>query len=294
MEYLILNTLFFIGIYIVLSVSLDLLLGQAGILSVAHAAFYGLGAYTSALLTVNLGVPFLIAILVGIVVASSLSFVISLLSLRLHDDYFVIATFAFQIILFSVFNNWVSLTGGSLGIQNIPSPSILGLRIESRYGFVALSFGLAAFAYVVVRRVSISPFGRVLRAIREDEIFAESLGKNTLRFKVLTFAVSAALAASAGSLYAHYSVNIDSTSFTLLESILIISMVIIGGAGSIWGPAVGAMLLVIFPEVLRYLGLPNSVAANWRQILYGVLLIVMMLTRPRGLFGRFNLGRRSN
>ncbi len=294
MEYLILNTLFFIGIYIVLSVSLDLLLGQAGILSVAHAAFYGLGAYTSALLTVNLGVPFLIAILVGMVVASLLSFVISLLSLRLHDDYFVIATFAFQIILFSVFNNWVSLTGGSLGIQNIPSPSILGLRIESRYGFVALSLGLAAFTYIVVRRVSISPFGRVLRAIREDEIFAQSLGKNTLMFKVLTFAISAALAASAGSLYAHYSVNIDSTSFTLLESILIISMVIIGGAGSIWGPAVGAMLLVIFPEILRYLGLPNSVAANWRQILYGALIVVMMLIRPRGLFGHFNLGRRSH
>jgi branched-chain amino acid transport system permease protein len=291
MEYLILNTLFFIGIYIVLSVSLDLLLGQTGILSVAHAAFYGLGAYTSALLTVYLGVPFLIAILAGMVVASLFSFIISFFSLRLHDDYFVIATFAFQIILFSVFNNWVSLTGGSLGIQNIPAPSIFGLRVESRYGFVALSLVFAAFACVVVWRISTSPFGRVLRAIREDEIFAQSLGKNTLAFKVLTFAVSAALAASAGSLYAHYTVNIDSTSFTLLESILIISMVIIGGAGSIWGPALGAMLLVIFPEVLRYLGLPNAVAANWRQILYGVLLVVMMLVRPRGLFGRYNFGR---
>jgi branched-chain amino acid transport system permease protein len=131
----------------------------------------------------------------------------------------------------------------------------------------------------------------VLHAIREDEVFTRALGKNTLRYKVTAFAVSAALAASAGSLYAHYIIYIDPTSFTVMESILVISMVIIGGAGSPWGPLVGAVVLVTLPEALRFVGLPSSVAANLRQIFYGALLVIMMMFRPRGLVGRYGFGR---
>lgn len=290
MEYL-LHILVLVAIYTILAISLDLIVGHAGLLSIAHAAFYGLGAYTSALLAVQFGAPFLVGFLIGIIVTVLISFLVSLPSLRLHDDYFVIATFGFQMILFSVFNNWMDLTRGPLGIPGIPQPSIFGWTIRSHIGFVVLAVLLAGFGYFVVERITTSPVGRVLRSIREDELFTQAVGKNTLWFKVAAFAVSAALAASAGSLYAHYITYIDPTSFTVMESILIISMVIIGGAGSRWGPLIGAVVLVTLPEALRFVGLPSAVAANLRQIIYGALLVIMMMVRPRGLVGKYGFGR---
>jgi branched-chain amino acid transport system permease protein len=291
MQHLFLHLLVLIGIYIVLTVALDLLIGQAGLLSIAQAAFYGVGAYTSALMTIHLGTSFIGSTAAGVITSVLVSVALSLTSLRLYEDYFVIATFAFQMILFSVFNNWVGLTHGPFGIPNIPQPEILGWKIQSPFSFVTLAALLAGLAYLVVGRISASPFGRVLRAIREDEVLTESLGKNTLRFKALAFAVSAALAGLAGSLYAQYVSYIDPTNFTIMESILLISMVIIGGAGSRWGPLIGAVALVTLPEALRFIGLPPTVAANLRQIIYGALLVIMMMVRPRGLVGKYGFGR---
>jgi branched-chain amino acid transport system permease protein len=290
MPYL-LHILILIELYAILAISLDLLAGHTGLLSICHAAFYGLGAYTSALLSLHYGVPFLLGVLAGMVVAAGVSLLVSLPSLRLHDDYFVIATFGFQMILFSVFNNWMDLTRGPMGLPGIPQPVIFGWSVDSHVEYLALGAVFAAASYAVVLSLIHGPFGRVLHAIREDEIFAKALGKNTLRFKVTAFAVSAALAASAGSLYAHYITFIDPTSFTVMESILILSMVIIGGAGSPWGPLVGAAALVVLPEALRFVGFPSAVAANLRQIVYGALLVVMMMVRPRGLVGRYSFGR---
>jgi branched-chain amino acid transport system permease protein len=141
--------------------------------------------------------------------------------------------------------------------------------------------------YFFVRRLVRSPYGRVLKAIREDEKFAQSLGKNVNCYKIQVFVLGGMLAAIAGTLYAHYVRFIDPTGFTVLESILITSMVILGGAGSLRGPVLGAAILVVFPEALRFLGLPGSVAANLRQIFYGSLLILVMLYRPQGLIGEF-------
>ncbi|MGD0770482.1 MAG: branched-chain amino acid ABC transporter permease [Tepidisphaeraceae bacterium] len=290
MDYL-LHILILAAIYSILAVSLDLLAGHAGLLAVCQAAFWGLGAYASAVLTVDYGVYFPLGILAGMCLGVLASFLVSLPSLRLTDDYFVIATFGFQIIAFAIFNNWASLTRGPLGIPGIPPPTIFGWRVDSQWKFLLLAVIGAVAAYIVVNRISSSPFGRVLHAIREDEIFAASLGKNTLRFKVTAFAVSAALAAMAGSLYAHYITYIDPTNFTLTESILIISMVIVGGAGSRWGPLTGVLVLVVMPESLRFIGLPSAIAANVRQIMYGVLLVVMMLFRPQGLAGQYRFGR---
>ena len=276
-----------VSVYTILATSLDLVAGRAGLLSIAQAGFCGVGAYTSALFAARLGAPFLVAIILGMTVAAMISFVVSLPSLRLHDDYFVIATFGFQMILFSVFNNWMELTRGPLGIPGIPQPVIFGWHVDTHAEFLILASGFAAIAYLVVYRITSSPFGRVLHAIREDEVFAKAHGKNTLYFKVTAFAVSAALAAMAGSLYAHYITYIDPTSFTVMESILIISMVIIGGAGSIWGSLVGAVVLITLPEALRFIGLPSAIAANLRQIIYGSLLVIMMMFRPRGLVGKY-------
>jgi branched-chain amino acid transport system permease protein len=290
MEYLE-HILVLICIYSILAISLDLLAGHTGLLSVSHAAFYGLGAYASALLSVQFGASFPVGVLVGIGIASVGSLVVSLPSLRLQDDYFVIATFGLQVIIFSIFNNWTSVTQGTAGIAGIPQPIILGWTVRSQSAFLVVSAAFAGFAYLIVSRISSSPFGRVLRAIREDEVLAKAFGKNTFRFKLTVFAVSASIAAMAGSLYAHYVTFIDPTTFTVTESILVISMVIIGGAGSRFGPVIGAVVLVTFPEILRFLGLPIPVAANLRQMIYGSLLVVMMMFRPRGLVGKYGFGR---
>jgi branched-chain amino acid transport system permease protein len=277
-------------VYALLAASLDLLVGQIGLLSVAHASFYGLGSYCSALLAVRVGFSFLPALAAATLFAGVMSFLVSLPSLRLRGDYFVVATLGFQLIVLSVLNNWVEVTRGPLGIANIPQPAFAGLVIQTRVGMTVLAVIVALLGYLFIKRVVSSPFGRVLRGIREDEIFVETLGKNTFQFKVTAFAVSAALAGSAGALYAHYISYIDPTSFTVAESILVLSMVIIGGAGNPWGPLLGAVVLVTLPEALRFIGLPSSVAANIRQIFYGALLILMMIARPRGLVGRYGFG----
>ena len=279
-------------IYIILSLSLDLLVGQLGVLSMAQAAFFGLGAYTSALVALHLGAPFPVDMFFAMILVVPISLLISVPSLRLHDDYFVIATFGFQIILFSVLNNWIELTRGPFGIPGIPRPVILGWTAGSNFRFLLLAFCLTCLTFFVVRQIRTSPMGRVLRAIREDEIFAQALGKNTLVFKVTVFAMSAVLAAMAGSLYGRYITYIDPTNFTVLESILVISMVIIGGTGSRWGPVIGPVVLAALPEALRFVGFPTPVAANLRQIIYGLLLVIVMVLRPRGIVGDYSFGRR--
>lgn len=286
-----LHVIVLIGIYSILAISLDLIAGQTGMLSLAHAAFYGIGAYTSALLSIHLGIPFLVALASGIAIAAGLSLLTSWPSARLHEDYFVVATFAFQVVTLNVLNNWSKLTGGPIGIADIPPPSVLGYPVESRAAFfvVVAIFGLLAFS--LVYQVSHSPFGRVLRTIREDEILGAAFGKNTLRFKVTAFALGAAIAASAGSLYAHYMAFIDPSNFDFMQSVLILSMVMIGGADSMVGPLIGAIIIIALPEALRFLGLPSSMAGHLRQIFYGTLLVVVVVFRPRGLRGHYAFGR---
>jgi branched-chain amino acid transport system permease protein len=262
-------------------------MGYTGLLSIAHAAFFGIGAYVTGLMALRLGSPFLINLLCASVISGLLGGLVGIPSLRIRDDVFVIATFAFQVIVFSILNNWTSYTGGPMGLPSIPKPAILGWHVSSHYEFLLLVGGLAA---VIVRGCSCivnSPFGRVLMAIREDEVFSKASGKNVAAYKISIFIVGSALAAIAGVLYAYYISFIDPTSFTVMESIFIISVVIIGGAGTLWGPVVGAVILVILPELLRFIGFPGSLLANIRQILYGGLLAVFILWRPHGLMGKY-------
>jgi len=286
MEYL-LHILILIGIYAILSVSLNLIAGYTGLISIAHAAFYGVGAYVAALMALNLHSPFLVNIVCAVILSGLLGALVGIPSLRIRDDYFVIATFAFQVITFSILNNWVSFTGGPMGLPGIPQPTIFGLTVSSHLGFLLLvGFSCAVVLWISHRLVQ-SPFGRVLKAIREDEVFAQAAGKNVASYKVLVFVIGAGMAAVAGVMYAYYISFIDPTSFTVMESIFIISIVIIGGAGNLWGPVAGAVVLVLLPELLRFIGLPSSVAANLRQIIYGGLLVAFMMWRPRGFLGKY-------
>jgi branched-chain amino acid transport system permease protein len=265
-----------------LSQSLNLSAGFGGMISLAHAGFYGVGAYTAALLAVSYQTPFLLALPVAMLLSGLLALIVSAIALRTIDDYFIICTLGIQVIVFSLMNNWMSLTKGPLGIPGIPSISLFGVAIASKWAFLLLTLFFVALIFFFLKKLTGSSFGRTLRALSEDEIFAQSLGKNVYLSKVVAFTVGAMLAAVPGALYAHYISYIDPTSFTVDESIFILSIVIIGGMRNLWGSVLAATFLVFLPEVLRFVGMPNAIAANMRQIIYGGVLIYAMFRYSRG------------
>ena len=281
------HILVMINIYAVLAASLDLAVGYTGLLSLCHAAFYWIGAYVSTLLMMKAGLGFVPALLLAIPVTVILSYVIGLPSLRLRGDYFVLATLGFQVIVFSILYNWVSVTRGPYGIPGIPIPSVFGVEINSVFRYFVFSGVIALVCLWLLRRLTASPFGRLLKAVRDDEIAAAALGKNVPRVKMAAFAIGAALAAVPGALFAGYMRYIDPTSFTLMEAIFILSIVVIGGAGSFYGAVAGAAFMVVLPEALRFLQIPDAVAANLRQIIYGLLLLLLMRLRPQGFLGEY-------
>ncbi len=284
MEYL-LHILIFMAIYAIAGASFNLLVGYAGLFSLAHAALFGVGAYASALLTLRLGWPPLLAAVAGMALAGLVSAVVALPSLRVSGDYLVVTSFGIQVLLYSLFLNWTALTRGPMGVPGIPAASFLGFEVQGHGGYLALAGSALVFTVWVLRRVVLTPFGRVLRAIREDEVVTSALGKDVYRFKVLAFVVAGMLAALGGSLYAHYVSFIDPYSFILDESVFMLSIVIVGGPATLRGPLVGAVVVVGVPEMLRFLGLPQSVAASVRQMFFGALLVLFMRWRPQGIMG---------
>jgi branched-chain amino acid transport system permease protein len=286
MEYL-LHVLVITGIYIILSLSLNLIVGYAGLASLGHAAFSCVGAYTSSLLALNFGLSPWLGLLTGACVAALLGVVIGFPSLRIKGDYLAIATFGFGVIVYSVARNWVPVTRGPMGLPGIPGFSIFAFQVSETWSYLILVTLFVFLTYLIIGRVVNSPFGRILTGIREDEIATLAMGKNVNRHKMLVFVIGAFFAGIAGSLYAHYITFIDPSSFTVMESITILLMVVFGGMGSLAGSFVGASVLIIFPELLRFLGMPSSVAAPLRQMIYGLLLIILMLKRPQGILGRY-------
>jgi branched-chain amino acid transport system permease protein len=272
------------GIYVILSISLNLAVGFTGLFNIGHAAFYGIGAYTSALLTLA-GVPWWIALIASAIMAGLFGFMVGVPCLRLRGDYLAIATLGFGEIIRAVMKNWTGLTRGPLGLPGIPKPSLFGVQFASIDMYLLLVVVIAIITVVIVNRLVKSPFGRVLKSIREDEIAAKSLGKNVVKYKLQALALSAMFAGVAGSLYAHYITFIDPSTFTLMETVLMLCMVVLGGSGSIIGSVVGAIILVVLPEPLRFISLPSSAAAALRQMIYSVSLILMMIFRPQGIFG---------
>lgn len=282
MEY-ILHLFILICFYILLSQSLNLAAGFTGLISLAHAGFYGIGAYTTAILSTQLGYSFWMSIPLAMLICGTIAFIVSLITLRTVEDYFIICTLGIQVILFSIMNNWMDLTRGPLGIPGIPSITILGISLESKISFLLLSLCIVAIDWLVLFNISKSGFGKTLTAISEDEIYAQSIGKDVYLSKTISFTISAMLAAIPGTLYAHYFSYIDPTSFTVSESIFILSIVIIGGLGNLTGSFLAAAFLVLLPEALRFVGMPDSIAANMRQIIYGLILVIVMMTGKNGV-----------
>jgi branched-chain amino acid transport system permease protein len=282
MEY-ILHLLIFIAFYTLLAQSLNLSAGYTGLISLAQAGFYGIGAYTTAILSTRFGFSFWLSIPLAMVFSGSIAFIVSLIALRTVEDYFIICTLGIQIILFSIMNNWMYLTRGPLGIPGIPSISLLGFNIDSKISFLLLSLFFVAIVWFILRNISKSGFGKTLTAISEDEIYAQSIGKDVYLSKTVSFTLSAMFVAIPGTLYAHYISYIDPTSFTVNESIFILSIVIIGGLGNLTGSFLAAAFLVLLPEALRFVGMPDNIAANMRQIIYGLILVIVMMTGKNGV-----------
>ncbi len=286
MEY-ILHIFVITGIYIILSLSLNLIVGYTGLPALGHAAFMCIGAYTSSLLTLNFGFSPWVGLIIGALFATISGVIIGFPSLRLKGDYLALATFGLGVIVYSVARNWVVVTRGPMGLPGIPRFSIISYQLSETWVYLLLVTGFVLITFFVIKRIVNSPFGRISLSIREDEIAAEAMGKDTKRHKLIVFMVGAIFAGIAGSLYANYITFIDPSSFTVMESITILLMVIFGGMGSIPGSFVGATILVVFPELLRFLGMPSSIAAPTRQMIYGLLLVILMIRRPQGIMGKY-------
>ncbi len=286
MEY-ILHILVISGIYTILSVSLNLIVGYTGLPSLGHAAFACVSAYVSSLLALSLGLSPWIGLFIGACIASLFGLIIGFSSLRLKGDYLALATFGFGIIVYSIAKNWISVTRGPMGLPGIPGFSLFNFRFSEIWSYLIIVIVFTLITLFIINRIVKAPFGRVLISIREDEIASAILGKNTMKYKLVVFLIGAFFAGIAGSLYAHYITFIDPSSFTVMESITIMLMVVFGGMASIPGSIVGAVVLVMFPEALRFMGMPSAIAANVRQMIYGLMLIILMIWRPRGLLGRY-------
>lgn len=288
MEYFI-HLAILIAIYGILSLSLNLVMGYTGLLSVAQAAFYGIGAYATAILSVYFGVNFFWTIIIGMAVAMIASLLIGIVLSRFKDDYYALVSLGFGVIVFSILLNWQSLTHGPLGIPGIPRPNLFGFHFTSNLHFLLLCLAILALVCVITKFIVHSSFGRAIQAIREHEKTLSIFGYNTRIYKMTIFTISAGLAAIAGSLFAAYITFIDPSSFNLNESIFIISIVILGGLADLRGSILGAIILILLPEFLRFVGFPDDVAANLRQATYGLILIVLMFIRPQGLLGKYKL-----
>lgn len=269
------------GIFVILSMSLNLLTGFSGQISLGHIAFYGIGAYTAAILSKNYGVNFIVCMLAAMVVAGLFGLLLGLPTLKLGGYYLAIVTVGFSEIVRLVEINWMQLTNGPLGINGIPKPTLFGLKLSSGKAYFYICLLLVVLTYIVISRILNSRAGYALGTIRSDDTAAKFMGVNVFRYKIMAFVVSSAIAGLAGAFFAQYVTFIDPTSFASDQSTLVLIMVIFGGIGSLPGCIIGAIVLTLVPELLRDL-------MEYRMLIYGFVLVIMMLVRPEGLLGKVN------
>lgn len=286
----VLHILVMIGIYLPLAYSLNLAVGFGGLLSLAHAAFYGIGAYAYTLLLTGAGIHPLLALGAAVLITATIALGTGTVALRFRGDLFLFVTLGFQMIAFVILYNWVGLTRGPYGIAGIPRPVVFGLTLRTPLQYAVLAAVVNALILPLLFALYRSPFGKALKALRENETAAEALGINGKRIFIQAFVLAAAFAAIPGALYASYVTYIDPTSFTLKESIFIAAILLLGGAGNRIGPLIGVLIMLLLPEGLRFVGLPDAVAHNMREIVYGLMLAALMYLRPQGIAGEYRMG----
>lgn len=293
------HIIIYLNIYIILALSLNLVVGYMGRLNLAHAVFFGIGAYTYALVTLKLDVGFIPAVAFAMILGAIFSLSLSLPSWRFKGDMFVIITLAVQFLVHGFIKNWSStgtavgtwsnLTNGPFGISGISRPVILGIQLDTISTILALTSVIMIASAYIFFRLTYSSWGRLLKCIRDDELALRGLGKGLRLAKVQVFAISCAMAALSGAIYSSYVTYIDPTSTSLDESILLLSMLCVGGIGNFRGPIAGAVVLILIPEVLRLTPLPSEYAPNVRMMAYGLLLIIIVHFRPQGILGEYRI-----
>jgi len=269
-----------------LALTLNFIMGYAGIFSLAHAIFFGVGAYATAYIAMYGTDSLLICMAASALISALLSMALALPALRVRGEYFVAASMGLQVIGVTIFSEWKSITGGLGGMIGIPRPKLFGYVFNNDGMFLILAFVMLLIVIGITALLVRGSFGRSLMAIRDSESAAQSYGKHVNAVKTISVAVSAGLAGVAGSLYAFYMSFINVESFMLETSILLMAMVIIGGTGTLFGPVVGAALLMSLPAALTYLPfLPPSELGTIQQIIYGLAMVLLMMFRPGGLVG---------
>ncbi len=276
-----LDVAFFFGIYTLLGLSLNVVLGEVGLFDFGHAGFYAIGAYTTAILNTMFGVPIFVLIPISALAAGLFAYLVVSPVIHLRGDYLLIVTIGFgEIVRIGLINNPWGLTGGSNGVVGIENPVIApGLVIDTSLGFYVLIWCLVALTIIGLKNLQHSHVGRAWNCIREDEIAAKATGINVRGYKLLAFVLGAALAGVAGNVYASKMMVISPHSFTFMESALFFCIVLIGGMGSIPGVIVGAAAISLFPEVFRGF-------AEYRMLFFGAIMVAMMVFRPAGIWPR--------
>lgn len=291
------HLLVMLGIYLLLVHSLNIVLGFGGLVVFCQAMFYGIGAYAYALTRLYDGASvaridellwaggwsFFPGVAAGGMAGAILAWVVGCVCLRFRGDYFIFATMGFQMIFFVILYNWGGFGGGAAGIQGIPRPAIFGVLIREPWHYMLLIGGTLLFIFQLLVRLYMSPFGLALKTMREDERAARAMGIDTNAIALRAMAVSGGIAGVAGAFYASYVTYIDPTSFTLEQSIFLVTILMLGGRGNVHGPLAGTIVMLILPEVIRLVGLPDVMAANLREIVYGCMLVGLMYWRPQGL-----------
>jgi len=272
------NVLIISGLNAIVAVGLNLLLGFAGQISLGHAAFYGLAAYTTSILTTTYNLPIIVGLLAGILLVGLVAYLIGIPTLKLSGHYLAMATLGFGIIVYIVFNETIELTGGPSGFVGIPRLSLFGYSFDSDLSYYYLVIFVLAIVLMFSLNLIRSRIGRALRAIHTSEKAAQISGIDIARYKLFIFVLSAILAAVAGVLYAHYLEFIAPSSFGFNHSVLLVTMVVLGGMTNVWGAVAGAFFLTMLPEFLR-------VFENIEFLLYGFILIVCMMFLPEGIVG---------
>lgn len=278
-------------IYLLLAESMNLYLGYTGILALSHIAFFGIGAYSTAIITLHNG-SYLTGLLVGIIISTALGLVLGLSAIRLKADYLGIATLGFTEIVSSITQNWDSLTRGPLGLPGIPRPTIFGIELTAKFSYFLFVLIFTAILMFLIYKLVKSRFGILLEAIRDDEIAAKSVGINTINYKLFIFCFGSVIASIAGFLYAHLITYIDPVSFHLNELSLILVMTVIGGLGTFRGPFLGVFFIFLIFEPLRFVGLPSQYLGALRMMLYSLFFLVTLIYIPAGLGGFMKFKKR--
>lgn len=273
------SVIILVSLFVILATSFNLVIGYGGLISIAHPIFYGLGAYTSALLARDAGLPVAVAMLAGAALATAASIILSLPALRISGDYLLIASIGFQLGMIELIKN-LRFTGGASGVANIPAFLVPSY---GRFAYVLLVICVAVVVVLLVRWIAHSDYGRAISAMRDDEVAFAVLGRDAKWMKISIFALGSGIAGFAGALYAHYFRFVTVEQFEILMSSTILTMVVVGGLRTPWGPVLGASLLQILPQAITFLNLPPVLLGPLQGLLFTGLVLVFMFVRPGGL-----------